>query len=544
MSKLDEDLDSVSDKPHITINHKVFWVPFIALLLVVILNIASGDVFRVVVTTAFTWVIQNVGWAFSLTTTFFVFLLLAVLFSPLGKIKFGGEKAKPEISTWNWFCIALCAGVGIGLVFWGVSEPIYHLANVPPEMGKPFSKDAILFSMETIFLHWTFVPYGLYVICALPIALAFYNYNKPFRVSSGLYFLIGDRCQGIIGTIVDSVVLFSVAGVLANSLGLGIMQLASGVQYITGINPNKIMWVIITIVVVGTYTVSSYTGINKGIKWFSSQNTKLFIFILAFVFLLGPTVYILDLGVESFGYFLSNFVGRSLWVGAGEASSRDWMQSWTYYYWPDWMGFAPIIGMFLARIVYGRTVRQFILMNLIAPSLFGMVWFIIFGGAAIHMQQTGTFDIWKIIQERGLESSLFAFLEQFPFAVVIIPIFILTIAVSFITMGDGMTTCIANLSSKGYSHKPESIEANEPPVRLRIAWGVIIGVIALVFILFEGTKGAKMLATLTGFPAMFLLVALSASIIKVFFFRKAKLNKSTLYYKELYKDSDEDSDKD
>ncbi|WP_052304335.1 BCCT family transporter [Desulfosporosinus orientis] len=223
--------------------HKVFWPPFILLLATVVLNFANYDLFTKVMNTAFTWVMQNFGWFFEITALVLVFVAVAILFSSVGNIRFGGDDAKPELSTWNWFAIALCTGIGTGIVFWGVAEPMMHFSSPPASLGlEPFSQAAALFSMSTAYLHWTITPHAMYVISAIPIALAYYNYKQPLMVNSSLYFLRGDKCQGTVRKIVDVVCLYAIAGGVAASLGTGLLQIGSGLHFIFGIQPSPFVW--------------------------------------------------------------------------------------------------------------------------------------------------------------------------------------------------------------------------------------------------------------------------------------------------------------
>ncbi|MCG8615143.1 MAG: BCCT family transporter [Desulfobacterales bacterium] len=497
------------------IDKGVFWPPFIALLVVVATSLIADEAFLSMAKTAFNWVNNTFGWAFALSTLVFVVSCMILAFSPAGNIRFGGKDAKPEFSTWNWFAMSLCGGIAIGIVFWGAAEPIYHFASPPGSLGmEAFSAESAKWSMTITFLHWTFSPYSLYVVCAIPIGLAFYNHGQPFAVSSGLYFLMGDKCHGWFGKLVDCLCLFSIACGVTVSLGWGLAQVGSGISFLFGIPSSKFLYGICALVIVATYTVSSYTGIKRGIRILSDNNAKIFMAIMIFVFITGPTLFILDLGVESLGAYITDFFNISLWMGAG--TGEQWPHWWSLFYWAVWMAYAPIVGLFLARLVRGRTIRQFVAVNLFAPAIFGMIWFSIFGGAAIEMQLSKTFDLWASISNKGVETTVFAFLEQFPLSGLVIPVFLITVVISFVTLADSMTTCVAAMSTRGMT-----AENAEAPALLKITWGVVMGLLAFIMISMSGVDGVKMIGAIAGLPIMILMVALLVSTLKRTFWPEA-----------------------
>jgi len=489
------------------INKGAFWPPFLIFIIASILSIFAFDQFTGAVEESFNWVTAHFGWYFLLVAFGSVVLCAIVFISPAGKIKFGGKDAEPEFKTWEWFAMSLTAGIGTGIVFWGVAEPIKHLSSPPGDLGiEAFSSQAVNFSMSTVFLHWTFTPYSLYILFALPTALAIYNYGQPFRISSGLYFLIGDRCKGWIGKATDALTIFALAGGVAAVLGAGLLQMGSGMNIIFGIPISSTLWIIIAAVIIGSYTISSYTGIDRGIRFLANQNTKIFLGTMVFIFIVGPTTFILNLGVESFGNYISNFINQSFYLST--AAESGWPKWWTIYFWANWLAFAPIVGLFLVRLTKGRTIREFISVNLIAPALFGMVWFAVYGGAGIHAQLNDIMDISSKMDAQGLESAIFSFFSMFPFGNLISVVFLITIAVSFITLADSMTSTLAMVSTIGLE------ETEEAPMVLKVFWGVFIGVISVTMIIYAGVDGFRMLANLAGFPIAFLLVAIGLSLIK------------------------------
>jgi choline/carnitine/betaine transport len=511
------------------INTWVFWPPFILFFAAAIFSLTAYDTFTATVTNAFNWTTDNFGWMFALCAVLFLSVCVLIAISSVGNIKLGGKNAKPEFTTWNWFAMSLCAGIGTGIVFWGAAEPILHLAKPPVSMGlEPFSSAAAMFSISTVFLHWTFIPYSMYILCAIPIALAYYNYGQPLMVSSGLYFLIGDKCRGKIGKVIDVLCLYGLAGGLATALGAGLLQIGSGMNFLFGTPTNKWIWLAIAATIIISYTISSYTGLQKGIRFLSDQNAKIFIVVMLFIFLTGPTKFILELGVQGTGYFITNFFKQALFLSP--IANDSWPTWWTLYYWANWMAFGPVVGLFLVRLTYGRTIRQFIAVNLLAPAIFGMIWFSIFGGAAIHAQINGIADLSANMTNNGVENAIFGFFKLFPMGTLLSVVFLLTVALSFTTLADSMTSTIASMSTIGLSKGDE-----EAPIFLKVVWGILIGIISWVMISYAGVDGFKMISNLAGFPIMFVMLFMGLSICKGLWWPEASWFKMKVQTKDLQK---------
>lgn len=460
-----------------------------------------------------TWATKSFGWLFQLSAVFFLFICLLIMFSKYGSIKLGGKDAQPTMSYWNWFCISLTAGIGTGILFWGIAEPITHFMNPPESMGiLPGSESAAMFAMNTSFTHWTFYPYSMYAISGVCIAFAIYNMKLPCRVSSVLYPLFNKKVNYKLESLIDNICLFAMAGGVAAILGVGTMQISKGLNIILGVPNNKFTWIIIVTIIVITYIISSITGIDKGIKWISDKNTKLFIGLMVFIFVLGPTSFILSLGTQALGNFASNFLQISTYLSPIDGS--DWPRWWPIYYWAIWLAYAPLNGMFFAMISKGRTIREFMIMNLIIPALFGMIWFIIFGGAAIH-QELSYGDLWSSIQSSGMEVSLFAFLTKYPFVKILSIFFILAIFISIVTMCDSVTTTITKLSIKS-----DKNEKTKTSYKINIFWGVLMASMAIVNLICAGGKisgidATKQIATVAGFPILFFMIALAFCLVKM-----------------------------
>lgn len=499
---------------------KVRWGVFlpIAILLVgtVLVGIFAPTSFYNMQTNFVNFAFNNFGWLFSLVTFILIFICLFLGFSKYGKIKIGGESARPTIKKWEWFAISLTGGIGTGLLFWGTAEPLTHFMNPPEILGLVAgSEEAATFSIAAVMMQWTLAPYSLYVVCGIAVAYAHYNLNLPYNVSSTLYPIIGKRAFGITGTIVDNLCMFAISGAMAAILGEGVLQISSGIAHYTAINDGPILWGILVIAITVTYIISSYTGIEKGIRFLADNNTKIFIFLLIFVLITGPTAYIFNMGTQGTGKYLSSMAEMHLWLSPMEGSS--WSKDWPIFEWALWGANAPLIGMFLARLSYGRTIRQFVTLNLLLPAGFGALWFWVFGGSAMYSDWKSGGKLWDIIsnEEGGLQLSLFAFLEDFPFSTLIGWVILVAIYLSFTTLADSLTTTMSSLTTTG-----NTLKNPEPPARIKIFWGSIMGIMALLTVT-SGTGGeitgidaVKQMATVAGFPVLFLIVAQVFSVIK------------------------------
>ena len=404
----------------------------------------------------------------------------------------------------------LCGGIGIGIVLWGAAEPIFNLATPPKAAGvEPFTEAAAVWSLSQCFLHWGMTPYALYTTFGVAIGLAHYNYGQALRASSGLHFIIGKNRGEAFNSFIDMVSVLSLATGVAVSMGLGVLQVARGLETMGGIEPTKTVWTIIIILIVASYTFSSYVGLDRSLKFIARYNANIYVGTLIFLVVVGPTAFMLNLGTQGFGKYIIDFVPKSLWTSPVEHES--YLMWWDLYFWAAWCAFGAIMGTFLARISYGRTLKQFIGASLIAPTFFAVMWFSIYGGTAIKFQLEGTLDLWQVISDRGLEAAVFTFFRELPLGIILSPLFIFLVVISFVTLADPMTSTIASLSCK---KDKADFEDGEPPHTLKLIWGIGIGAVALVMILFAGFDGPRMFATIMGLPCMVVAFFILLSIIK------------------------------
>ncbi len=445
------------------------------------------------------FLMTNVGWAVSLTMLFMVALCVFIMFSPMGKIKLGGKDAKPNFTNFQWFGIALCTGIGAGVVFWGAAEPLLFAMEPSPSTGfEPGSNEAVLWSMLHSFLQWGLTPYSSCVIMGIVISYAILNMGAPFKPSACLVPMFGTK---VLETkwcdIFDSISAVALTGAVAGGLGYGAMQLSAGVEAFAGVQPTTMMYIVIIALMFIAYNASAISGLKKGITLLSGYNTKLFFVMMGFVFLTGPTAYICNLFTESLGEYFSEFFSASLYT-APYPDSESWPQNWDMYWWVDWMAYAPLLGLFMARISKGRTLRQFVLVQWILPALFGVVWFSVFGGTILNAQLYDGVDFYSLYLENGAEALTIGMFDVLPFSEIAQVIMLIIITISLITQADSMAVTLSGMCLEG------STEDTEAPIKLKLFWGIAFAVIAVVFIVLGGIDGVKTVKSFFGIPLTFI----------------------------------------
>lgn len=486
----------------------------------------NGDSFITMLNAVFSSLMVNGGWLISLGTLGFIVFLLIIIFHPIGNVKLGGKDAKPEYSLWNWFAISLCAGIGTGIVFWGPVEPLKFAVQPQASTGiVGGTRDAVIWALSKSYLHWSFAPYAEYAIFGVIIAFAFYNLGASFSVSAGFTPLLGETAEKkwFRGTI-DSLTAFAITGGCAGSLGYGLLQISSGLNTLFGIPKGTWTYIIICLAIVVTFTISSISGMNKGIRWLSDKNAWMFMGLMILAFLFGPGQWICNLFVESIGDFLGGFVQNvtavSAFNDAGQAvgsvwhkSSEMWSQWWDQYYFVDFLSFGPIVGLFSIKLAKGRTLREYVVMNWAVPAIFGIIWFAIFGGLALDIQYNysayagvidlqGCASLFDYMQQFGNEAMMLKVIEVIPFSSVLKPLVLLLVLLSFVTMADSTTSTVSLMSivdNKG---------VEEAPIGIKLFWAIIMGAASLIFTLTGSIDGIKIVKTIAGFPILIMGIAM------------------------------------
>lgn len=501
-------------------------IPLVLMGIVLILGIVDPN-FSDTMTAFFLALMQGGGWLVALGILAFMGFLLFVYIHPLGATKFGGPKAKPKYSTWNWWAISLCAGIGTGIVFWGAVEPLGISFAPPSSTGlEAGSYAAIIWSMAKSFQHWAIQPYSIYAVAGICCGYAYWNMGKDYASSAGLcYWTNGKPINEKLSNILDGVVLFAIVGGVAGSLGYGLLQIGSGLNFAFGVESGPMVWTIIAILIIVSYTISSATGLDKGIAWLSDKNAWIFIALMVFTFVCGPMAYICNLTTEAFGYYINNIISLTTFtepVVTAIADSEMWPQWWDLYWMTDWLSFGPIVGLFLVKMAYGRTIREFITVNVILPSIFAFIWFGIFGGFAINIQLTGVYDLVTFYGNSGAEAFMMKLFEFLPGTEIIRIVMLVLIGLSFVTLADSMTSTIAQMSMK-----KQSSDIKEAPLYMKVFWGILIGAVSLLFVITGGINGIKIVKTIAGYPMLFVELAMLIGFLKYFLSGKNKNDEMT-----------------
>ncbi|MDO4232096.1 MAG: choline BCCT transporter BetT [Lautropia sp.] len=426
-----------------------------------------------------TWVAKDAGWFTVLSVACFMVFVVGVAISNFGKLKLGPDHATPDYSYLSWQAMLFAAGMGIGLMYFGVAEPIMHYAS-PPE-GTPATVDAARQAMRITFFHWGIHAWAIYAIVALSLAYFSYRHRLPLRIRSCLYPLIGERIHGPIGHAVDTFAVLGTIFGLATSLGLGVIQINSGMNYLLGMDMSVTTQIILIVIITLIATASVVSGLDKGVRRLSELNMIVAIALLVFVLVTGPTVYLLQTLVQNTGSYISNVFEMTFNLYAYEASN-DWIGGWTLFYWGWWIAWSPFVGMFIARISRGRTVREFIVSVLFVPLGFTFIWMTIYGNTALHMVMAD--GMTSLVDAVSADSSvaIFKFLEQLPMSGMTSAVATLLVVFFFVTSSDSGSLVIDMLTSKGEEMSP---------TWQRVFWALLSGVIAIALLLAGGLKSLQ-----------------------------------------------------
>lgn len=444
------------------------------------------------------WVVTNFDWFYTVAVTGFLVFLVLIAWSRYGDIRLGPDDAKPEFSFASWTAMLFAAGMGIGLMYFGVGEPLQHYLNPPTqEAGTPAAAREALTST---FFHWGFQAWAIYGVMGLVLAYFGFRYNLPLTMRSGLYPLLQKRINGPIGHSVDAFALVGTIAGLATTLGYGALQLAAGLNLVTGWDTGTTAFrIAVIVVVVGLAGLSAASGLDKGVKRLSEVNLLITFALLGFVLLCGPTVFLLQAFSENIGNYLSSLVGMSLRTFTYEVAKDDgWFGGWTILYWAWWISWSPFVGMFIARISRGRTVREFIVGVLFIPTAFNLLWMTVFGNGAIwidtHVAQ-GALSA----TASNVDALLFRFFEYLPLAKAVSWIAVLLITLFFVTSADSGAYVVDAIASRGH---PQS------PVWQRLFWAAVLGMTAVVLLLAGGLKALQAMTLVTALPVAAIMVLL------------------------------------
>ena len=487
----------------IDIHHPVFWISSLLVLVFVVGTLIVPGEAKVAFDGAKGWSIANFDWLFMVGANIFVIFCLALIVLPVGRIRIGGADAKPEFTTLSWFAMLFAAGMGIGLMFWSVAEPTAYYTDWygTPLNAAAKTPEGARMAMGATMFHWGLHPWAIYAVVGL--SLAFFSYNKglPLTIRSGFFPLIGDRAWGWFGHVIDVVAVMATIFGLATSLGFGAQQAASGLSFLFGVDAGIGTQVAIIIVVTAIAIFSVVRGLEGGVKLLSNINMGMAAGLLLFVIIAGPTLAIVGTLFSTAGAYIENIVPMSNWIGRED---DKFFHGWTVFYWAWWISWSPFVGMFIARISKGRTVREFIIAVLLVPTLVTLVWMSAFGGSALEQAQANVGALAGGIGEVSL--ALFQMLENLPLTTITSFFGIVLVLVFFITSSDSGSLVIDSITSGG------KVDA---PVVQRIFWATLEGVIAGVLLFGGGgdALGALQAAAITvGLPFTLVLIVMCAGV--------------------------------
>ncbi|WP_083506724.1 BCCT family transporter [Leucobacter sp. G161] len=488
------------------ISPRVFWPALIIILALVGYAVALPDAAEQTFSSVQGWIVEHLGWYYMLVVAVFIAVAAFIGFSRLGRIRLGQDDDTPEFGLMSWFSMLFAAGMGIGLVFYGVGEPLTY-ATVDPKPGWEGGQSEIAgLALAQTFVHWGIHPWAIYAIIGLAIAYAIHRRGRPVSIRWALEPLFGERVKGWTGDLIDVLAILGTVFGVATSLGLGVQQISAGMVEIGIVDrADNTLLVILIIAVTLIAMLSVVSGIGAGMKWLSNINLSLAGALLISMLLLGPTLFLLQNLTESFGFYLANFMQMTFDVGAfqrGEANS--WFANWTIFYWGWWISWSPFVGIFIARISRGRTIREFIAGVMLVPTLVGIIWFSVLGGSGLFRQLFGAGDL----VEDGtvnIDSVLFKILGDLPFGTIFSIVGIILVAIFFITSSDSGSLVVDMLASGGHPN---------PPAWSRILWAVIEGLVAIALLLAGGLKSLQAAALATALPFSVILLLMAFATLK------------------------------
>ncbi|GGZ33915.1 BCCT family transporter [Streptomyces inusitatus] len=493
---------------HPSTDRVVFGVTAVLTLAFVVWGSIATDALQDISSAMLNGLIHNGGWAFVLGASGFVVFALWLAVSRYGKIPLGQEGEGPEFRTVSWVAMMFSAGMGIGLMFYGVSEPLAHFISPPPGTDPQDAGDKMEIAMATTLFHWTLHPWAIYAVVGLAIAYSTFRRRRRQTISAVFEPLIGERhAHGGVGRFIDILAIFATLFGSAASLGLGALQISSGFNELGWMEKTGTgLLVGIIAVLTVAFVVSAVSGVEKGIQWLSNTNMVLALVLALFVFVAGPTIIVLDLlptSIASYFGELPQLAGRT--EATGGEGVADWLGSWTVFYWAWWISWTPFVGMFIARISRGRTIRQFVGGVILVPSTVSLVWFAVFGGAAMTLQNDG-----RLGDKATPEGQLFAVLQQFPIPTTMSLLVMVLVGIFFVSGADAASVVMGTLSQKG---------TFEPSRMVVVFWGVVTGAVAAIMLLIgngtgDALAGLQNLTILVAAPFVVVMVGMCVALMR------------------------------
>lgn len=447
---------------------------------------------------ALAFITKSFGWFYLIATFVMLVFAFVLAFGSYGKIRLGQDDEEPEYPFWTWLAMLFSAGMGIGLVFWGVAEPVFHYLS-PPEGVEGSTAKAAQTALRYCFFHWGLQPWSIYTVIGLSLAYSHYRKGRSNLISSTLYPLFGNRMEGGVGKVIDTLAVIATVFGVATSLGLGAMQINGGLHHLFGL-PQSVVWELLIITVVTVlFLFSATSGLDRGIKYLSNLNLGLAFLLLLFVLIAGPTFFLVEALTTTIGAYLGNLIPMSFRMTP--FTQKTFVGAWTIFYWAWWISWAPFVGSFIARVSRGRTIKEFVLGVLFVPTLLSMVWFSAFGGSALYFEMFLDRHIGDAVNQ-DVTSAFFITLQQFPFGMVLAMLATFLIMIFFITSADSATFVLAMLTSHG---------SPNPRLSTKLVWGFLISSTAAVLLVSGGLEGVQTASIIMALPFAVILLLMVVS---------------------------------
>ncbi|WP_078433258.1 glycine betaine uptake BCCT transporter [Metabacillus halosaccharovorans] len=491
----------------------VFWITVAIVLAAVIFGVSAPESFEEATGNLQAFLTSAFGWYYLILVTIIVVFCVFLIFSPVGAIKLGKPDEKPEFSKGSWFAMLFSAGMGIGLVFWGAAEPLSHFMD--PPLAEGGTATAHKEAMRYTFFHWGIHAWAIYAIVALSLAYFQFRKGEPGLISATLKPVLGKRVEGPLGTVIDVLAVFATVVGVATTLGFGAAQINGGLSLLWGVPINFTVQLIIVVVVTVLFMISAWSGLGKGIKYLSNANMFLAIALFVLMFIAGPTILILNMFTDTLGGYIQNIVQMSFRIAPLNEEHRSWINGWTIFYWAWWISWSPFVGIFIARVSRGRTIREFIIGVLLLPALVSFIWFAVFGTSAIEVQNAGNIDLTSF----ATEEVLFAIFSEMPWATLLSIVAITLVCTFFITSADSATFVLGMQTTYG---------SLTPPNSVKLTWGVAQSTVALILLYSGGLQALQNSLIAAAFPFSIIIVLMMISLYRSLTKEKKELG---LYHK-------------
>ncbi|GEL76737.1 glycine betaine uptake BCCT transporter [Tenuibacillus multivorans] len=496
----------------------VFKISASVMLVLVLIGVLWPDGLEEATTNIQGFISTTFGWYYLIIVTIFVLVCLVFLITPLGRIKLSEPGEKPEFSRPTWVAMLFSAGMGIGLVFWGAAEPISHYATSSPT-GETGTDQAIKDAMRFTFFHWGIHAWAIYGIVALVLAYFNFRHGRRGLISATLHPVFGKSMDGTFGKVIDVLAVIATVIGVATTLGFGAVQINGGLSFLFDLPLGFLMQLIIIVIVTVLFMISAWTGLGKGIKILSNANMILAALLFVVMFAVGPTLYILNLFTNSIGAYVQHLPFMSFRIAPLDPESREWINNWTIFYWAWWIAWSPFVGIFIARVSKGRSIREFVFTVLIIPSIVGFLWFATFGGTAINLEHNGI----DIISDLATEEALFGVFSNFPLGMIASIVAITLIGTFFITSADSGTFVLGMMTTGG---------SHEPGQRIKLTWGALLSATAIALLYTGGLQALQNTMIIAALPFSIIMLLMAFSFIKAIYKEGRQLGIGKINYKD------------